>query len=180
MKSQSFKCLTMIVLVLISAGCTAFQLRDANHRFRLSRDAAHLDGLHAEGPDRRRHLREPHAFILGLPLTSAAPGAAPLVVWEDSQRILRRALRDRLSGVAPQDWGGEDLTECYTSARREVFETCSRRVLPLLPGQSVLVHRLSIHGVAPWREGAWAAPEGRMIAYFRPLLPNPRDWLAAD
>ena len=37
------------------------------YRYRLKRDSAHVDGLLAEGPDRRRHLREPHAWILGLP-----------------------------------------------------------------------------------------------------------------
>ena len=151
---------------------------DANHRFRRTRDAAHLDGLLAEGPDRRRHLREPHAFILGLPLTEAAPGAAPLVVWEGSHRIMGAALRARLEGVRPEDWAMEDLTDAYSEARRRVFEDCPRRALPLLPGQSVLVHRLAIHGVAPWAEGAWAAPEGRVIAYFRPLLAEIADWLA--
>ena len=50
---------------------------DANHRYRRARDAAHIDGLLPEGPYRRRHLREPHAWILGIGLTDTP--AAPLV-----------------------------------------------------------------------------------------------------
>ena len=153
---------------------------DAAHRFRMTRDAAHLDGLHAEGSDRRRHLREPHAFILGLPLTDAAPGAAPLVVWDGSHHRMRAAMRERLEGIAPGRWGDEDVTDAYTVARRAVFDTCPRRVLPLLPGQSILVHRLAIHGVAPWMEGAWSDPAGRLVAYFRPHLAQTEDWLADD
>ena len=42
---------------------------EAAFRYRRDRDAAHVDGLAREGPARRRHLREPHAFILGIPLT---------------------------------------------------------------------------------------------------------------
>ena len=36
----------------------------AAYSFRLKRDAAHVDGLLAEGPGKRRHVREPHAIIL--------------------------------------------------------------------------------------------------------------------
>jgi hypothetical protein len=41
----------------------------------------------------------------------------------------------------------------------------------------VLVHRHAIHGVAPWAEGAKAAPEGRAIVYFRPEVARKKDWL---
>lgn len=149
----------------------------AAHRFRLRRDAAHLDGLLPEGPDRRRHLREPHAFILGLPLNAAAPGASPLVVWQGSHRIMAAALAARLDPVPPELWGDEDVTEAYAAARREVLDRCPRREVPLLPGQSVVVHRRSLHGVAPWRAGAWVTGAARMVAYFRPVLPDPEDWL---
>ncbi len=64
----------------------------AAFRFRQSRDAAHLDGVLPVGPNRRRLIREPHAWILGLPLTDIR--AAPLVVWEGSHRIMGPALRD--------------------------------------------------------------------------------------
>lgn len=152
---------------------------DAAHRYRVTRDAAHLDGLLAEGPVKRRHLREPHAYVLGIALTEADHDASPLVVWHGSHEIIRAALRQALAGIPPENWGDVDLTKTYQAARTKVFETCDRSAVPLALGQSVLVHRLAIHGVAPWAAGAKAAPEGRMIAYFRPQYPDPRDWLDA-
>lgn len=146
--------------------------------YRLRRDAAHVDGLLAEGSDRRRHLREPHAFILGLPLTRADPGAAPFVVWEGSVPIVRRALAAALAPHAPEDWPQVDITDAYHAARREVFATCRRVVLPARPGEALLLHRLALHGMAPWAEGARADPPGRIIAWFRPELPRLSDWLA--
>ncbi len=150
---------------------------DAAHRFRRERDAAHLDGLLPEGAERRRHLRERHAFILGIAVTRAEPGAAPLVVREGSHRIVRaafaKAFRDHPAGT----WGDIDMTEPYAEARREVFRRCPRREVHLEPGETVLVHRHAIHGVAPWAQDARAAREGRIIVYFRPEVAAPRDWL---
>ncbi len=149
-------------------------------RFRRDRDAAHLDGLLAEGAAKRRHIREPHGWILGLPLTRCSAGAAPLVVWEGSHRRMRAALLDALRGHPPEDWGRVDVTEAYQAARAEVFRTCRRVELPGAPGEAVLLHRLLIHGVAPWADGAQAPAEGRITAYFRPLLPTVADWLQDD
>jgi hypothetical protein len=143
---------------------------EAAHRFRRLRDAAHVDGLKAEGSQKRRFLREPHAFVLGIVLTEADPSASPLVVWEGSHEVMRAAFRAAFDGVAPDRWGEVDLTEAYHAARREVFETCQRVELPGAPGEAVLLHRLVLHGVAPWCEGAVAAPEGRIVAYFRPTM----------
>jgi hypothetical protein len=153
---------------------------EAAFGYRLRRDAAHVDGLLPEGPDRRRHLREPHAFILGLPLTEADAGAAPLVVWEGSHAVIRRVLADVLSPHPPQDWPGVDLTEAYHAARRTVFATCVRVELPARPGEALLLHRMVLHGMAPWAGGARAAAEGRMIAYLRPEFSEITDWLADD
>jgi hypothetical protein len=150
---------------------------DAADRYRLRRDAAHLDGLLPIGPARRRMLREPHAYILGLCLTQADPGAAPLVVYAGSHTVMRAAFRAAFDGVPPEDWASRDVTEAYQSARRRCFETCARVELPLRPGEAILLHRLTLHGIAPWAEGAQAAPEGRAIAYVRPLLPKVSDWL---
>ncbi len=72
-----------------------------------------------------------------------------------------------------------DVTEAYHAARREVFETCARVVVHARPGEAYLIHRLALHGVAPWRAGAKAPPEGRMIAYFRPEIGSPADWIEA-
>ena len=153
---------------------------DAAFRFRQTRDAAHVDGLLPIGPDRRRMLREPHAFILGLPLTEADPGAAPLVVWEGSQTLIRRAFTAALAPHPPETWGDIDLTDVYHAARREAFATCPRVALPARPGEALLLHRMILHGMAPWADGAMAPPEGRIIAYFRPEFAHVADWLAAD
>ncbi|WP_223423550.1 hypothetical protein [Tateyamaria pelophila] len=144
---------------------------DANHRFRINRCAAHVDGLLPEGPARRRYAREFHAYILGLPLNDVA--SAPTVVWRGSHRIMRAALAE---AVGTQAIGSVDLTDAYHAARRRVFEICERVPLRATPGQSYLIHRFALHGTAPW-EG----PDGpgRMVAFFRPEFPDPADWLAA-
>lgn len=137
---------------------------EAAFRFRATRDAAHVDGLLRDA-ERRRTLGETHGFVLGLPLGEAHPDAAPLVVWEGSHEIMRRAFRARFAGIAPEDWGGEDVTEAYAAARRAAFESCPRVPVRARPGEAILLHRLALHGVAPW-----TAPDGppRAIAYFRP------------
>jgi len=152
---------------------------DAAFRYRLNRDAAHVDGLLPVGPARHRMLKERHAYILGLPLNDASADAAPLVIWQGSHVIMRAAFAKALSGP-PEGWGEVDLTEVYQAARREVFERCKRVALPALKGEAVLVHRLALHGVAPWGDAATAPEEGRMIAYFRPEFQGlGPDWIAA-
>lgn len=151
----------------------------AAFRFRRDRDAAHVDGLHAVGTDRRRMLCEPHAFVLGLPLTKTDEGASPMVVWEGSHQLMRAAFRAVLERYPVETWGEVDLSEAYHAARREVFESCRRVVVHGRPGEAYLVHRLALHGVSPWKSGAVAPPEGRMIAYFRPELSGSIEgWLA--
>lgn len=136
---------------------------EANHRFRVVRHAAHVDGLLPEGPARRRYLREPHAFILGLPLNIS--DAAPLMVWPGSHKIMGAAFAALARRV---DLAKADLTETYQAARRSVFEQIEPVPVVGAPGQVMLLHRHLLHGVAPWSAAANAPPEGRMIAYFRP------------
>ncbi|ASP22435.1 hypothetical protein ANTHELSMS3_03814 [Antarctobacter heliothermus] len=143
---------------------------EAGFRYRLRRDAAHVDGIVAQGADRRRYILEPHAWILGLPLSEADPTASPLVVWEGSHKVMRAALRQALDGHPPEEWHAVDVTEVYAAARRTCFETCPRVTLPAAPGEAILLHRQTLHGIAPWQEGAKAPPEGRMMAYFRPQM----------
>lgn len=153
---------------------------DAAFGFRLRRDAAHVDGLLPVGDARRRHLIERHAYILGVPLTECDPGASPVTVWEGSHRIVHHAFARVLKGTPQDRWPGLDLTDIYHTARRQVFESCTRRLLPARPGETYLVHRLALHGVAPWETGAQAPEEGRMIAYFRPEWTVPGDeWLTS-
>ena len=149
---------------------------DAAHSFRLRRDAAHLDGLLPVGPDRRRMLREPHAWVLGIGLWGGVPGAAPTVVWSGSHRVMRDGLARVLAAMPPEAQPDTDVTEAYVRARRTVFETCRRVELPLAPGQAVLLHRHLLHGIAPWRGGV-QAPQGRAVAWFRPLLADVATWL---
>ncbi|MEZ5913033.1 MAG: hypothetical protein R3D84_13125 [Paracoccaceae bacterium] len=110
---------------------------EAAHRFRKLRDAAHLDGLLAEGADRRRFIREPHAFILGIGLTKAEAGAAPLVVWQGSH-----------DGCAPR-WSGR-----WGTIRRQTgMRSISPKVLgprgarSLKPARGLCLQRW------PWRGG---------------------------
>ena len=153
----------------------------AAFRFRQTRDAAHIDGILPQGPNRQRNLIEPHAFVLGIPLNHTAPGASPLVVWPDSPAIVRRHLATAFASVPVEQWPDVDVTEIYAAARREVFANCERLELSAQPGEAYLLHRLALHGVAPWtashshgRKGGEGQKdrESRMVAYFRP------PWLA--
>ena len=140
---------------------------DAAFRYRRDRDAAHVDGLKRSDPGRRRNPSEAHGFILGIPLNETDPEESPLVVWEGSHRIVRAAFRERLAGIDPEDWRGEDVTDAYVAVRRKVFETCTRVAVHARPGECYLVHRLALHGVAGWNAET-AGPAKRSIAYFRP------------
>ncbi|MEM9851489.1 MAG: hypothetical protein AAF761_05775, partial [Pseudomonadota bacterium] len=60
---------------------------EAALRYRVRRDAAHVDGV-LKGADGRRRIGEYHRFLMGLALTSSPAGAAPFVVWEGSHRIM--------------------------------------------------------------------------------------------
>lgn len=141
---------------------------EAAFRYRKVRDAAHVDGLHATGENRRRHLHEHHAYLLGIPLTKVDKGAAPLVVWKESHRIVQKWLVQKLGHFAPSDWQSVDLTEDYLNIRKAIFEKCKRVELLLEPGQALVMHRHMLHGIAPWSEDIDAPKEKRMIAYFRP------------
>lgn len=143
--------------------------------YRQTRDAAHLDGLLPIGPDKRRMVKEPHAWILGLPLNETT--ASPLTVWEGSHEILRSALRQALKPHPRAIWGDIDITDTYQQARKQIFATCRRIELPARPGEATLLHRLTLHGVAAWKPTDKAPPEGRMIAYLRPQLSSVSDWL---
>lgn len=149
----------------------------ARTRYRRERDAAHVDGLLREGPGQRRHLREYHGFILGIPLVDFDARASPFVIWEWSHEIMRRRFAERFAGIEPEQWGEEDITEVYHAAREQVFSRCKRVELHARPGEAFLVHRLSLHGTAPWGANAQAGPDGRMICYFRPPILEPRAWL---
>ena len=146
-------------------------------RYRREFDAAHVDGLLPEGPGRRRHLREYHGFILGIPMVEFDADASPFVVWEGSHEIVRAAFGRRFAGLAPGLWGEQDITDVYHAAREQAFAECERVEVHARPGEAFIAHRLVLHGTAPWREGAVAGDDGRMICYFRPDPFGPYEWL---
>jgi len=151
----------------------------AAFRFRRDRCAAHIDGILPEGEKRRRHLREHHQFILGIPLARYEEGAAPLVVWEGSHEIARQTLIRCYDGRAAARWGDVDITEVYHDLRRRIFAECECVEIVADPGEAYLVHRLALHGVAPWRSSAVADADRRIICYFRPEARSSEAWLKA-
>lgn len=149
---------------------------EAAFRYRSKRDAAHIDGLLRRGPERRRFLLEYHGFILGIPMVPFAKDASPFVVWQGSHHIAREVFRNALNDVAVGDWSQIDLTAIYRDLRQQIFERCDRIEIHARPGQSFLAHRLCLHGMATWKDGATCGPDGRMVCYFRPSI-SPPDWL---
>ena len=145
--------------------------------FRLKRDSAHIDGLKPIGLTRRRFLIEPHAWILGLPIDENITGCSPTVVWEDSHKIIKRCLLSVFRGICPEDWHKVDLTKIYKEARKEVFEKCNRIELLANPGETFLIHRLTVHGIAPWINKSKSNKKRRILIYFRPKLRQISDWL---
>lgn len=153
---------------------------EAAFRFRVRRDAAHVDGLLLGDPQRRRFLREPHAWILGIGLETPGAGASPTVLWEGSHRAMGPALAAALEGHESAEWPHVDITAPYQHARREVFARCARIPMPLACGEAVLLHRHLLHGIAPW-ELASAGSEGRRaVAWFRPQFHTLAEWLETD
>ena len=150
---------------------------DAAFFYRRDRDAAHVDGLLPVGPARRRFLREHHRFILGLPTGPADAAASPLVVWEGSHRIVRETFARTFGDTPHATWRDVDVTEVYHATRRRIFAECRRVTVTAGKGEACLVHRLALHGIAPW--GADATAGERMVIYFRPESGDPTAWLRA-
>ncbi|NKB63277.1 MAG: hypothetical protein GKR95_14540 [Gammaproteobacteria bacterium] len=149
---------------------------DSAYNYRLRRDAAHVDGLLPEGPTRRRHLREHHSFVLGIPMMEHSEASSPLVMWEGSHHIVREKFGAFYKEFPPNEWGNQDVTELYNETRKTIFEQCKRVVIMGRPGETYLLHRLTLHGIAPWKEKGQNDPY-RMVCYFRPELSSPEDWL---
>ncbi len=152
---------------------------EAAYRYRRNRDAAHVDGLLAEGPERRRYVRECHRFVFGVPLVEVTAGTAPLVVWEGSHEVIRAAFRGFFAGRSTANRGEADITEIYHQARRQVFASCRRVVVTARPGECYLLHRLALHGIAPWNDVGAGPQDGRVVAYFRPEMKDSEAWLTA-
>ncbi len=152
---------------------------DAAFRFRRDRAAAHLDGVHLDRPTKARKIEEFQGFLLGVPVTETNDRAAPLVVWENSHRIMQAAFQECLKDHPVESWHQLDLQVPYQRARKQVFEECTRIAVHAKPGEAYLLHRFSIHGISPWLGGAEAPTEGRAILYFRPETDR-ETWLNGD
>lgn len=150
---------------------------EAAYRYRVLRHAAHVDGL-ARAPEGRRQVSEFHGFVLGIPLADSHSEASPLSVWEGSHDLVRQALAAALDGIPDSQWRGQDVTDTYHAVRRRCFDECGRVSLAAGLGEAYVVHRLALHGIAPWRAPDNAPP--RIVVYFRPELgdsDSPRWWL---
>lgn len=148
----------------------------AAFRFRRDRAAAHLDGLVPTGPGRVRRLAEPHAIVFGIGLSPGPGAAGALTVWRGSHRILGPALRDALAGLSDGDIPTRGLSGPYQAARRRALQACDRVALPLNPGEGVILHRHSLHGIAPWPARVPGPALGRQVAYFRPTYASLAQW----
>ena len=152
------------------------QESESSFNFRLKRDAAHVDGLIADFPGGPRKLKEPHAYVLGIPLNQAPKGASPVVVWEGSHHLISKAFNSLFLKRDPEKWKDLDVREVYMQTRKSIFEHCKRRVLHANLGESYMIHRLCLHGISPWDFEIKNFNEGRKIAYFRPELQHLADW----
>ena len=152
------------------------QESESSFNFRLKRDAAHVDGLIADFPGGPRKLKEPHAYVLGIPLNQAPKGASPVVVWEGSHHIISKAFSSLFMNRDPEEWADLDVREVYTQTRKSIFEKCKRRVLHANLGESYMIHRLCLHGISAWDFEIKNFNEGRKIAYFRPELQHLTRW----
>ena len=147
---------------------------DASFRFRQKRFAAHVDGLTIEGTENRRFLTEPHAFVLGLPLTDCA--ASPLMAWEGSHKKIKETFANVFADIPPDEWSKIDVTDAYKSVRKTILNAVEPTPVIAKPGEAYVIHRLALHGVAPWT-GTETTP--RKIAYFRPTVSGSiAQWLA--
>ena len=150
---------------------------EATFRYRLNRDAAHLDGLLAVGLQRRRYLREPHSYILAIPLVESPKDAAPFVVWEKSHEIIKQEFQKIYNSIRQDQWHDIDVTQAYQEMRKHIFEHCRRVAISVSPGETYLVHRHCLHGMAPWPKTIPNTADGRMICYFRPHSIDIQSWL---
>ncbi|MCP4187833.1 MAG: hypothetical protein GY763_09570 [Gammaproteobacteria bacterium] len=146
-------------------------------QFRYQHDAAHVDGLLPEGPERRRHLREFHGFILGIPMVEYSEENSACAVWGGSHEKIRSALETRFAGIATSQWPDQDITDSYQSVRRQIFDECRRVPVVARPGEAYLMHRLLLHGISPWRQNENNSVDQRMICYLRPELNSAEDWV---
>ena len=77
-------------------------------------------------------------------------------------------------------WDNLDITEIYQEARKQVLSKCKKKIIHVPLGGSYILHRLAVHGIMPWGKKGESENDGRMVAYFRPVLKNSKFWLNAE
>lgn len=155
---------------MASEGVAAFN-------YRIKKCAAHVDGILPLGNNRRRFVREHHAFIFGIPLSRFNRFASPLVIWEGSHHIILDTFHKIFSSLSSSEWPQLDVTFQYKEARKKVFATCPKKVIWVPLGGCFVLHRMCLHGISPWAKNAQAEPCGRIMAYFRPKLLCEKNWI---
>jgi hypothetical protein len=132
-----------------------------------------------QGSEKRRYLRGFHAFILGIPLVEVRADNSPMVVWERSHAIVRDSFLEHFGDTPAEHWPEIEITRVYRNLRRIIFDSCRRVAVCARPGEAWLVHRLALHGLAPWQRDDSAASAERRVIFFRPELLSPMQWLHA-
>ena len=148
----------------------------AAHRYRVKRDAAHIDGIRRLGENNQRFLLEHHGFILGIPLVELTANNSPPVVWEASHERVRQSFQTLFTEIDPEGWKNINITAHYQSLRRQLFDQCPRITIFAKPGEAFLIHRLALHGIAPW-SGGNDDTTPRTVCYFRPEIGGAAEWL---
>ena len=153
--------------------------------YRLRRDAAHIDGLLKDSTvsESARFAREYHEYILAIGMTNNDNSASPLVVWRGSHAVFQSEFVRFFAGYEAKRIGSTDISGFYRSVRKRVLESCERVELPLQRGESVVAHRMLLHGTAPWRDRGEeprlnAQPNTpRILCFFRPITLTADEWL---
>ena len=89
-------------------------------------------------------------------------------IKEELEVVLTNEEASDFFDIDPKDWKNIDITKSYHKAREVIFESCKRVEIHAVPGESYIIHRMALHGVAPWDGRANSGKEGRVIIYFRP------------
>ena len=96
---------------------------------------------------------------------------------QEDNELITNTNPDTPMGALFRRFWEDDLTDLYHAARRLVFAECPRVEVTTKPGETYLVHRLTLHGMAPW-SGETGHVASRTIIYFRPPFADPADWLS--
>lgn len=154
-------------------------------QFRIKHHAAHCDGIHGIGKftndqKKSRFLKEHHRFILAIPLDNITQHNAPMMLWQESHRLIQKMLCDVFANMLTCEWQNYDITKIYQHCRRHILETITPIAMTANYGDAYLLHRHLLHGIKSWDRANHEAKIRRII-YFRPSYHHDsksmHDWL---